>query len=346
LLAQPVDPNTFALAGDPVTLVDDVSVSAGGRAAFSVSRTGVVAYEHQRNVESQLTWVDRTGKELDIVGKPGIYSTIDMAPDEHRVAVGLMDPGTVAVNLWVMDLERPVASRLTYGTVRESDPAWSPDSRRIAFNSIRNGLKSLYAMSPGGGSEEELLRSSGPPLAIDDWSKDGRFVLYHIDSTRELWALPLAGDRKPILVMRTLSGTQPDEANFSPDGKWVAYNTSESGRMDVYIAPFPPTGDKWQISSAGGAQPRWRGDGRELFYFALDGTMMVTGISADAGTIHPSSPRELFHTSVFVAAFTEQYAVSADGQRFLMMKPTSDASAVTMTVIVNWHSGLAARETR
>jgi Tol biopolymer transport system component len=261
--------------------------------------------------------------------------TMAMSPDAQRVAYGRRDANG-AQNIWVTDLTRGVPSKLTFGATVDSDAAWSPDGKEIAFASVRAGRKSLYAMSSTGGGERTLLASTGPQLSMDAWAPDGRFVLYHIGTTRELMALPVSG-QPPTVVVKPGTGVV-DEPSFSPDGRWVAYNTNDAGRHEVYIKSFPPTDAQWQISSSGGVQPRWRGDGRELFFLAPDGTMMAVDIRAGA-TIEAGVPRALFPTGLNVNAVTDQYAVLPDGSRFLVMRPLAERPrTLSFSAIMNWRS--------
>jgi Tol biopolymer transport system component len=268
--------------GDPTVLVESIpsggAPGAGAAGRFSVSQTGLLVYWVPFFTPAQLTWLDRKGRPLSTLGEPGRLSTMALSPDGQRVAYGRRDSTGALQNIWVADLARGVSSRLTFGAL-DSDAAWSPDGNEIAFASVRGGRKSLYAMSSTGGAERPLLASTGPQLSMDAWSPDGQFVLYHVATTRELMALRLSGQPELISVVKPNTGIV-DEPAFSPDGRCVAYNTNDTGRHEVYIKSFPPTDGRLQISVSGGVQPRWRGDGRELFYLTPDGTMMVVDIRA------------------------------------------------------------------
>jgi Tol biopolymer transport system component len=235
------------------------------------------------------------------------------------------------------DLSRNVSSHFSTGTYQESDAAWSPDGDAIAFASVRSDGKAIYRKPSAGGSESMVLHLEQNGHGLDDWSRDGRFLLYHV--TNEERALPLSGDRAPITVVSGV--TRPDEAAFSPDGRLVALNADESARTEVYLTTFPPTGQRWQVSDAGGAQPRWRGDGRELYYLALDGSMMAVAVGSGPKP-DLSAPRKLFSTRISVRTGTEQYAVTADGQRFLMMMPSENART-ELRAILNWPSLVPAK---
>jgi Tol biopolymer transport system component len=217
----------------------------------------------------------------------------------------------------------------------DSDPAWSPSGDRVAFSSIGDAGKSLYIMSAAGGNETVAVKNTGPNLSVDDWSRDGRFLLYH--DPQQMLAVNLMGDRQPISVVSGDAG-QVDEGAFSPDAKAVAYNYNETGRNEVFVTPFPPNGAKWKISNNGGVQPRWRGDGRELYYLAPNGTLMVVDVLSPAPNLKISAPRALFETRLLPSAQTDQYAVTSDGQQFLVMDPLVDERTLPLHVILNWQN--------
>jgi dipeptidyl aminopeptidase/acylaminoacyl peptidase len=224
-------------------------------------------------------------------------------------------------------------------TVKEQDgsPTWSPDGQRVAFNRRDpTGVAHVVAM-PANGGPETLLFSQRAPLGInlDDWSPDGRFITYNQDPA--LWALPVGPDKTPFAFVRT-AGASVDESHFAPNGRWIAYNSNESGTWQVYLAPWPTTGERWQVSNSGGADPRWRADGRELFYLALDGTLMSVEVASD---LKPrlGQPRALFQTGIPVNPRTDHYAVTKDGQRFLIRRDLDTRTA--LTVVLNWSRLLA-----
>jgi Tol biopolymer transport system component len=334
LQAQPFDVSRLEVTGEATPIAEQVRGGPAG-AAFSVAETGVLVYQTGA-VLAQFTWFTRSGQPAGTVAAPGGFFTMALAPDGTRMVYNRLADDGIGTNLWITDLARSVTSRLTFGDYTDSDGTWSPDMSRIVYSSTRQDGKSLgknlYELPAAGGVERLLLKSDGPQLAPDDWSPDGRFILYHPGST-ELWALPLDGDRKPFLVVKSRSG-RIDEPTFSPDGKWIAYNSDESGRFEVYLSPFPSTGARWQVSSGGGVQPTWRRDGRELYFLALDAEMMAVdarlGASPELGT-----PRALFRTKLSPAGTVDQYAPSPDGQRFIIMTPLSDADDPP-TMLVGW----------
>jgi serine/threonine protein kinase len=332
LMTQRFDDRRLELVGEPLPVADRVgSYSLFG--FFSASTNGVLIF--RPNPASQMIWVDRTGRELSRIGEPGEYPTFDLSRDARQLVVTKALPNGQQ-NLWVMDLLRGSETRLTLNNERHTDPRWSPDGRQVIFTSSRDPSRGPYQVSLPSSDPVQVFKFSGTSFALDDWSLDGRHLLYHDGGHSELWALPLSGDRKPMLVTRSLSGT-PDQAGFSPDGRWIAYNTNESGRYEVKVVPFPPTGDKWQISAAGGVQPTWSGDGRELYFLAPDATLMAvdirTGAKFEWGVPHP-----LFKAPLNVNQVMEQYAPAPDGKRFLLVAPASEISSAQFNVVLNWTS--------
>ena len=329
LFAQPFDLSRLETSGEAVPIAEQVRGTPNG-AAFSVSDTGVIVYQTGTAL-SQLTWFTRSGQANETVAAPGTFQTMAISPDGKRLIYGRRPDDGQGQNLWITDLTRGVTTRMTFGDTTDSDGAWSPDMSRIAYASVRQGGKSLYEMPSAGGAERLLLSVQGAAVSIDDWSPDGRFILYHVPT--ELWALPLDGDRKPFVAIKPRSGSI-DQPGFSPDGKWIAYNSDESGRWEIYLSPFPSTGARWQVSSDGGVQPTWRRDGRELYFLSPDATLIAVdirlGSSPELGT-----PRTLFRTKLVPSAQVDQYAPSPDGQRFLLMAPLGDVDEPP-TVLVGW----------
>jgi Tol biopolymer transport system component len=282
---------------------------------------------------AQLTWVDRQGKVLGTVGEPGNQPGVELSPDGTRAVIS-RSAGTDR-DLWLIDLRRNITSRLTFGSsIFENDPVWSPDGTRIAFSALGVG-SGIGEVPAAGGTTTTLLES--PVAGVESWSHDGRFLLYL--NQRSVWALPFFGDRKPSQAVEPRGSTNVDEAHFSPDDKWIAYNSDESGRMEVYIVPFPPSGARLQVSTRGGMQPRWRADGKELFYLAPDGTLMAVtlrpGESIQAETAQP-----LFMTRLTAAFNNDQYNVTTDGQRFLLNSPVGQTQVSPITIVSNWTAAL------
>jgi Tol biopolymer transport system component len=300
-----------------------------------------LAYRGGGNAARQLTWVDRTGKAVGVAGEPDASDAAypELSPDGRRVAMRRAVQGNIDV--WLRDLLGGGMTRLTFDAAAESVPVWSPDGTRIAFNSNRTGVYNLYAKASNGSGAEELLMNSPNAKQPQDWSADGHWLLYYeINPTtgRDLWALDMT---RPDHTPRVVANTPAEEvlAQFSPDGRWVAYQTNESGRFEVVVQPFPDAGGKWQVSTAGGVAPRWRADGKELYFLAPDATMMAVPVTAAGASFEHGTPVALFPTRIVdggtVAAGRPQYAVARDG-RFLINQPLGDATAAPITLILNW----------
>jgi Tol biopolymer transport system component len=274
------------------------------------------------------------------VGVPGDYRQVNLSSDNRRIVTERFDAKTGIPEIWVIEPERSVSTRFTINT-SDRDPIWSGDGRRIVFSSRRKGPSAdIYVKTVGGSSDEEMVLDVEEQVTASDWSKDGNHLLYistiaGSGQGGDVYALPMTGEPKSIPVV--VSRFAEDEARFSFDGRWVAYNSNESGRPEVYAVPFPKADEKIQISNQGGVQARWRADGRELFYLAPDGKLMSVGVSADT-TLRPSTPKVLFQTRLSANALVDQYAVTADGERFLMPVPTEDSRPTPITIILNWRA--------
>jgi eukaryotic-like serine/threonine-protein kinase len=337
LLAQPLDTRTMRLQGAPVPIANEIgSFAAYGMAQFSASDTGILVYSSASFLSKQreLRWFDRNGTPLGRVGEPVPGFTVNLSPDQSRVATTRYNEGNA--NIWITDLNRNVASPLGTERTGEFDPQWAPDGTRIAFSSDRNGPMALF-QRPLAGGPAELLQASDVPIHMSDWSRDGQYVLSHQAAAKFL-ALPMSGDRKPIVVLDT--PFWKDQAQFSPDTHWIAYNAANSGRFDVYVTPFPRGAEEVLVSRDGGVQPRWRADGGELFFLDPESRLMSVDVKNVGSRLEFGIPHVLFQTPVEATPSVELYDVTRDAQRFIMMVPI-ESSASQMNVIVNWPSALA-----
>jgi Tol biopolymer transport system component len=345
LFAQGFDMDRLALVGNPVSIAEHVAFATGlNLAAVSSSAAGPLAYRTgNAGGQRQFLWFDRSGKQIGNIGNPDPENPNhpELSPDGQRVALNRTMNGNA--DLWLRETQSGVLSRFTFDRVLEAFPVWSPDMRRLVFGSNRTGVVDLYEKPVSGVGMEELLLATPQGKAPLDWSADGRLLLYRVDAASyDLWALPLEGDRKPFPVVQT--NFDEMDGQFSPDGRWIAYGSNESGRFEIYVQSFPGKGGKWQMSSTGCAQVRWRRDGKELFCIGLDGRLMAVPfqVGSDAQTAKPSDPVPLFATRIpggaLQGGFKHQYSVSPDGQRFLINSQIA-TGAVPITLVLNWRPG-------
>jgi hypothetical protein len=346
LMAQAFDEKTLQSAGDLFPVAEQVSIGPQTpHVQASISSNGVLVYWGGGGLgENQLAWYDRTGKPLGSVGAPASIENLALSPDERTVALTRRGSSTGA-DIWLHELARGADTRFTYDA-NNHQPVWSPDGRRIAYYALRSGLPDLYLKDASGAGKDEILLASGQPKFPTDWSADGRFLLYAEITGKtllDLWVLPepgSSGDRKPVPFLQTqFNETQ---GQFSPDGRWIAYSSDESGRYEVYVRPFPPGAGKWKISISGGEFPRWRHDGKELFYLSPERKLIAAAVKAGSGAervFEVSAPETLFdsHAASTNPGFNYfPYAVAADGKRFLMNTGVGDTAETPLTVVVNW----------
>jgi Tol biopolymer transport system component len=340
LVARRFDAARRELQGDGVTVADDVYAHPLIPAAFSVSETGLVAYR-TGSPRSQLKWFNRAGNDLGAFGPPDENDpqSPQLSPDGHRVAL----TRTVRGNVDIYILDSTVTSRFTVEPGQDQYSVWSPDGNWIAFGSSRKNWNDLYRNPSNGAGVEELILESPLQKNLDDWSPDGRYILYNAQdpkSGRDLWVVPLDENGKPgepFVFLKT--EFQEHRGQFSPDGHWVVYVSDKSGQPDIWIRPFPPgSGGEWQISSTGGIQPRWRPDGKELYYMAPDGKLMAVSMTAKPDAIEHGPAIPLFPTRTpfgpSYAYIRPQYAVAPDG-RFLVLT-TEESSTSHITLLQNW----------
>ena len=333
LFAQPFDAAKAQLYGDPLVVAENVHYFFGpALASFSVSQTGVLAFQTAKPA-SRLVWLDRAGKEIGTLGQPAVLGRgFRIAPDGERAAVAVEDRRIGTSDLWVFELARGVSTRLHSDPVDESSPVWSADGSKVFYRSDRKGPPDIYEITPGSpGSEREVLALPGVQEP-EDASRDGRFLVYCNDvqmAASDVWLLPLFGDRKPVPWLKTrFSLTSP---RFSPDGRWIAYESDESGDPEIYVARTEGAGEKQRLSTAGGRLPRWRRDGKELYYVTPDGFLMAVPV-APGERLESRVPAQLFH----VEATIENYDVTPDGGRFLVSVPSEKVRESPIHVIVNW----------
>jgi serine/threonine protein kinase len=340
LVARPFDEKRLEFTGEPVSVAEHVKLSAGitQLGEFSGSANGDLVYQGGMG-NLRLTWLDRAGKHLGTLGDPGPINGMQFSPDHKTAAVQMRDTGG-NVDVWLFDTSRGLRTRITSDAAYDNAPAWSPDGRTIVFRSNRNGPFDLYRKPADGSRNEELLYADNLLKGSLSFSPDGKYLAYFAQGDpktgTDIWILPdplgTPGAMKPYPFLRT----EYDESNpqFSPDGRRIAYNSNESGRNEVYVTPFPGPGAKRQVSPAGGTEPRWRADGKELFYLAPDDRLTVAEVDLKAGAVEVKKITPLF------GPVTAGYGVSADGQRFLTALPPDGEVAEPLTVVLNWTSGL------
>jgi eukaryotic-like serine/threonine-protein kinase len=341
LVAQPFDGRRYVLSGEPHTLSDEVLYTPlVDRAVFSVSSGDILVTQTGRGASlSQLTWFDRSGKPAGTVGMPASFGNVRLSPDGRRVAVDQINPDGRNIDIWIHELARGATTRLTFDPSPHQAPIWSPDGKQILFSSNRKITTRLYLNNADGSGSEEEVADLGAfvPVNAWDWSRDGKHVLFR--KGNELWHLSRPEHvTKPLLQAKwTVRNAQS-----SPDGRWMAYASNETGSMQVYVSPFLSGNGKWQVSSAGGQEPKWRQDGKELFYVAPEGKMMAVAVKIGA-SFEASSPVALFQTHRRQPVSSQDvfsYDVSGDGQKFLVITKVDEANAAPLSVLLNWASGM------
>jgi eukaryotic-like serine/threonine-protein kinase len=339
LLAQRLDLERFTLTGEPTAVLTDIQYQPQvRRAVFAVSDHGLLIAQTGSGVAlSQPVWFDRKGNATGAVGKPDVYGNVALSQDGSFVATDKTDMASLNTDLWKYDLHGEAAKRLTFDPGFDVSPIWSPDASRLVFASNRALDVDLYMKNSDGAREETVFVHDDSNKIPTDWSRDARNILYTRGA--DLWFVTLPEVKSsPFLKAAAIIRN----GQFSPDGKWVAYASNETGKWEIYVTSFPQPRGKWQVSSGGGEQPRWRGDGKELFYLSFDGKMMAapvtTGANFDVGTpaaLFQATPRQpVSNNDQFV------YDVSRDGQRFLINTQVKPAQTQPMSVILNWDAEL------
>jgi Tol biopolymer transport system component len=339
LVAQSFNPKAIQTTGEPVPLAEKVGTNSVGLALFSVSREGTLVYR-TGEAGTRMVWMDRAGKELETVGDPAESRNPALSPKGDRLAYDLSDSRGGRADIWIRDLVRGVSSRFTFGAADEIAPVWSPDGTRIAFSDNRSGSFDLYEKAADGQGEEKLLVRSDDPKYASDWSPDGRYIAYvnqSKDTGFDIFILPTFGDRKPIPFLKT--SFNEFWPVFSPDGRYIAYQSNESGRQEVYVQNFPGPGGKWQVSTAGGVEPKWRSDGKEIVYRAPDQNLMAVEVKA-GDSFQAGVPKTLFPARTAPGIARNRYVAMPDDQRFLIVAPIKRESMTPTTVVLNWTAEL------
>ena len=344
LMAQHLDADRLELYGDSIGLVDQI-LTYRTEGYFSASSNGVLLYRTRTEKQTpNLVWFDRDGTSLGRVGDIGTSRGIALSPDGTRVAVSHMEPTKRRFAIFLVDIARDSSMQLTFQNLVADSPVWSPDGSRVAFASYRDGVRNLFEKAASGTGDELLLVNSPQTKIANDWSRNNRFLLYTEADPKtkaDLWYVPLSGDRKPVPYLRTEADER--QGQFSPDGNYVAYTSDETGLEEVYVQTFPiesGRGGKWKISNAGGCQPRWRRDGKELFYVSLDRKLMAVDVN-NTPTFQHHNPHALFTAPIIlVTTDTQRYDISPNGQRFLINTDAAEIAPSPIAVVLNWTAGL------
>ena len=338
LVAQKFDAASAAVEGEAVPVGEGLGVDSVGLASFSVSRTGVLVYRAGDTSGNRLLWYDRAGKSKPVIDALGAYGDAAPSPDGKLLAYDAPS-GAAGVDIWIRDLQRGVTQRFTFEPGDQIIPQWSPDGRRIVYTDRGKGLGDLYIRDSSGAKGAEPLLTSPDLKIATDWSRDGAYVLYSAQAKEtgyDLWALPMKGDRKPFVIRQTPFAEIM--ATFSPDGKYVAYQSNESGRAEIYVQEFPEAQHKWQVSTQGGLHPFWRQDGRELFYRSGLRVMAVPVQTAPEFTA--GVPVELFQAPFVTALDRAQSRPMPDGQQFLVLAAPGNETVLPASVLLNWTAAL------
>jgi Tol biopolymer transport system component len=360
-MAQPVDATSLESTGDAFPVAEQVSRDSSSSTThyylYSISDNGTLVYKTgSAGAELQHTWFDRAGKELGTVGGRVHSSRFALSPDGRRVVMERISAQSSSTDLWISDLENNTDSRFTFDASLNSWPVWPPDGSRLLFGSNRGGgIVNLYQKAAHGAGQDEALLQTQESKFPWDWSHDGRYIIFA--STRpktglDLWALPVTGntpgkpgDNKPVVLVQTPYNEWMGQV--SPDGRWLAYLSDESGHPEVLVQPFSPedaaggkrvTG-KWQVSSGGGEQPRWSADGKELFYVAPDRKLMAVTVRSGGAGFARTTPQALFElrANVGYGRYVYRYAPAPDGKRFLVSADAETSlGAQPLNVVVSW----------
>ena len=337
LMARPFDVDRLSTTGEAVAIANDIGITSTGYATFSASHTGVIAYARPIGVHGELRWFDRSGTPAGSVGSAGEYLDFEISPDERSVAASRVDPQVSTADLWLFDLGRNVPTRFTVDSKMDASAMWSPEGNTVVFRSNRRGVTDLYQKRASGTEPEKLLVEAGANLITNDWSADGKWIVFTRTASTtgfDIYVVPASGVGKPQLVVHTTRNAM--HGRLSPNGRWIAYASDESGELEVYVEPFPVTGEKRKLSPDGGSEPRWRRDGNEVFYLASDDRLMSVPLPG-GNAFNFGAAQRLFDARVPLTGnpYRSNYAVTADGKRFLV-NTRIDALPAPISVVINW----------
>lgn len=330
VLAVPFDARRLEVSGPAFAIADQVFARQ-----YFATAAGDIAYRFDGGISAQITWYARDGRRLKSVATPGPYRQLALSPSGRRVAIqsGEVVSRGAEADILMLDLATGILSRLTTDPALDSDPSWSPDERRLAFTSNRAGRSAVFVKDLTSGTETPLF-DFPETVVLDEWTPDGKYIVFR-SRGRSILALPMSVKAAPRVVVDRPTNIQ-DQSHVSPDGRWIAFNSDESGTWEVYVGAFPDFSNRQQVSTSGGMQPMWRRDGRELFYMSPQGELMAVEIHpGDSATIESGVPRALFRTPLNPSVQVGEYAVAPDGQRFLFLEPVGDRSQ-SISWLLNW----------
>ena len=347
LMAQAFDTDVLRLTGEAAPIAARLGTVHGAnisyrRRIFTASANGLLVYDpHLDRQRSQMLWVDRQGKTLHTLIQLDNVSIPSLSRDESRIVVARKDVATNNNDLWLTDPLGNNPVKFTFDPGSDLLGLWSPDGRRIVWTSTRNGSFDLYEKEVSGSGQDTLLLRSDEPKFPLDWSRDGRYLLYRQigpQTSHDIFVLPMSGGSKPFPYLQTPA--MENGGAFSPDGNWIAYNSDESGRSEVYVERFPTHGGKRQISPGGGGGPRWRADGKELYYYSLDGRLMAVSVTNSGETLATGTPTALFPFRPAGAPTVPSYTATRDGQRLLLSAIVDTDPKAPLSVVQNWTAGV------
>jgi eukaryotic-like serine/threonine-protein kinase len=349
LLGQVFDAEHLQLRGEPFLVAEHVGRTSTWKSAISTSNAGTIAYANMLAPQGSLTWFDRAGRRLQSIGSEGYYTDFRLSPNGKLLAFSLLDAKRGVIDVWITDLARDSTSRIsTESASINATPIWSPDGAQLIFRSSRHVVEFYQRSAAGGGDERmlssfQMMRAAGiqsTMLINTDWSPDGKNIIFSApnpSSGTDLWLFPLTADTKPVRLLA--SPADEMHGNFSPDGHLVAYTSNESGKFQVVVQTLPLSDEKWPVSTTGGYEPRWRADGREIYYLSEDRKLMAVAVGPGPSF---SVPKVLFQTRVpaGVTPNRTHFVPSRDGQRFLVNTESTDVSPASITVVTNWAARL------
>ena len=347
LMARPFDPVKLDFTGEAVPIAEGVQFDPiFSNGIFSVSEDGAFLYQQGKGSSAHsLLLFDRTGKQLRNLGESAPNSTPRFSPDANSLVFGLITPNTGKIDLWMLDIRSGNRTRMSSDPLNlvAHSPVWSPDGTRLAYSSLKTGNRTIFirAVNQIAPEEERWEAKDDAYVGAENWTPDGKFLVLTerpIRTGARVALLPVAGKDGAVPLLE-VKGANVDQGQVSPDGRWIAYRSDESGKSEIYITSFPKPTGRLQVSIAGGATPRWRHDGKELYYLAPDRKLMAVGLKETGGSLQVASTQplfEMFQTMYVTAAGVNQYDLTRDGSRFVVDSVITDETSAPLNLVVNW----------